>query len=236
MASPDASIDAQLRAQTEQYLEEMSDCVGLLPQLLRNYSRREGFEETAEEIRRLESQCDERNRRVSSLLSNATTREIGLRNTRLHLNSTQVLELYQRLDDIANTAERIAEELVTIRPPRIQSCFRRFQEMAEYATTAMGVLTEVIATFARLLCSWDETGTIAEGIQTIRAAESSCDRIRNVLIEDVFAGEAVADPLVYREFALLFDQLTDTIEDVTDQVVLISSSESWIGTEITHRE
>lgn len=233
MESSDASIDSQLRSQTETYLGDIADCVRLLPQLLKNYSRGRGFEETAAEIRRLESQCDEKNRQISGLLSNSTTKEIGLRNSRIHLNATQVLELYQQLDDIVNTVERIAEELITIRPPRIRSCFQQFQEMTGCATTAMNVLEEVVTTFTRLLCSHNKTGMIAEKIETIRAAESACDRIRNELIADVFADESIAQPLIYREFALLFDQLTDSIEDVTDQVVLISSSESWLSTEIT---
>lgn len=231
MESSDASIDSQLQAETETYLSDIAGCVRLLPQLLKNYSRGRGFEETAAEIRRLESQCDERNRQISGLLSNATSKEMGLRNSRIHLNATQVLELYQQLDDIVNTVERIAEELITVRPPRIRSCFQQFQEMTECATTAMAALEEVVTTFTQLLCSYEKTGLIAEKIETIRAAESSCDRIRNELTADVFADESVAQPLIYREFALLFDQLTDSIEDVTDQVVLISSGESWISTE-----
>lgn len=233
-ADLEASLDNRLVSQTETYLDTVSSCVNLVPQLLEDYSRGDEYRETADAIGSLEGDCDEQQRQLSSLLSNATVEDIGLRNTRIHLNTQQVFELYKRLDEVANTAERIAEELVTIAPPRIEPVFQRLREMAQCATTAISALDDAVTTFTRLLCSYDQSDTITDEIRTVRRAEATCDSLRNELIESVFADDSVAQPLVYREFALLLDRLVDTMEDVADQVVLISSNESWITTEPVH--
>ncbi|ERH08010.1 MAG: hypothetical protein J07HN4v3_00375, partial [Halonotius sp. J07HN4] len=41
----------------------------------------------------------------------------------------------------------------------------------------------------------------------------------------------LAQPLVYRELAVLFDELANTIEDLTDRITVISSDEPGIVTE-----
>jgi len=225
------SLESRFRSHTETYLDTIVECIHLLPRLFEEYAHGNDYRATAQEIRALESDCDESKRRISSLLSNATVEQIGLRNTRIHLNSPEILELYQQLDEVANVAEEIAEELVTIRPPRIEPHFGAFLELAWRATTAVTVLEAVVTTITRLLCSHDRSETLADEIRTIRRIESECDELRNDLIEGAFRDDAVDRPLLYREFARHFDRLVDTMEDVTDQVVLISSREDWIDAE-----
>lgn len=226
----DTSIDQQLVSNTEMYLALITNCVELVPELLESYPRQEDYQKIADEIRTLESKCDRRNRQIGALISNATVKEMGIRNTRIHVNSPQILGLYQQLDQIANIAEQIAEDLITIRPD-IAPYLHFYEEMANCSTTAMKALKNAIMTFITLLCAYDQTGTITDDIQIVRDAESSCDAIRNELIANVFADDDVTQPMVHREFALLFNQLTDTLEDITDRLVLISSTESWITTE-----
>ncbi|MCD2203552.1 DUF47 family protein [Halobacterium sp. KA-6] len=221
----------QVVEQTDAYLDAISECVDLLSRLVENYEPGDSARHLVEEIRGLESDCDAQSRRLSALITNTTVREFGIRNSRVHLNAEQVVRLYQLLDEIPNAAEQIAEDLVTIAPERRRSCFRRYREMVDHATTAMAALADAVHEFVRLLCSSTETGSITRHVETIRATESECDGVRNAVIADVFADEAIPQPMVYREFASLFDRLVDAMEDVTDQLVLLSSSEQWITAE-----
>jgi uncharacterized protein Yka (UPF0111/DUF47 family) len=217
--------------QTDAYLETISECVDLLSELVEEYTAGDAARQLVEEIRARESECDGRSRRISALVTNTTVREFGIRNSRMHLNAEQVVRLYQLLDEIPNAAEEIAEALVTVTPARRRSCFRRYREMVSRVTEAMGALHDAVREFVRLLTSSTETGSIAEHVATVRAAESDCDDVRNAVVADVFADETVDQPMVYREFACLFDRLVDAMEDVTDQLVLLSSSEQWITAE-----
>lgn len=221
----------QVVEQTDAYLDDISECVDLLSRLVEDYEPGDSTRHLVEEIRGLESDCDARSRRLSALITNTTVREFGIRNSRMHLNAEQAVRLYQLLDEIPNAAEQIAEDLVTIAPERRRSCFRRYREMVGYATTAMAALADAVHEFVRLLCSSTETGSIATHVETIRATESDCDGVRNAIIADVFTDKTISQPMVYRDLASRFDRLVDAMEDVTDQLVLLSSSEQWITAE-----
>ncbi len=225
------TLDGELVTETDLYINGVTECVTLVGTLLDDYLAERDYRETVDEIRTRESECDRTNRRISALITNATAKDIGLGNTRIHLNSTQIIRLYQRVDDVANAAEKIAEELLTIAPSPRDTYFRRYEEMVECATSAMEALNRAVTTFARLLCSPAESGSIAAEIETVRTAESACDELRNDLIADAFSDESLSDPWTLHRFAHLFDELVDTVEDVTDQLVLVSSSEEWIATE-----
>lgn len=227
----DDPFGERLISTTETYLDRIADCVTLLPTLLERYRSGADYRSIADRIQDVETECDRRNRRISSLVTNVTAEEIGLSNARIHLNSPQLVELYQTMDDIPNTAEQIAEELVTIGPACTDACFRGLSAMAEHATTAMAALVTAVTRFVRVLCTPSESGTIAEEIETIRDIESTCDSIRNEVVATAFESESVTQPLVHREFAHLFDELMDVMEDVVDQIVLVSSTEAWITTE-----
>ncbi|AFO58311.1 MULTISPECIES: DUF47 domain-containing protein [unclassified Natrinema] len=224
------TLDGELVTETSSYIDEITECVTLVKTLLDDYVSERNYRETVDEIRTRESDCDRTNRRVSALITNATATDIGLQNTRIHLNSTQIIRLYQRIDDIANVAEKIAEELLTISPSPRDAYFHRYEEMVECGVSAMHALNRAVVTFVRLLCTPTESGSIVAEIETVRTAESSCDELRNDIIADAFSDE-VSEPWVYHRFAHLFDELMDTIEDVTEQFVLISSNEEWIVTE-----
>lgn len=230
-ATPEASFADRVVTETEAYTGDVVECVRLVSELLEAYTAGGAYEETAAEIGRLETDCDRRNRRITGLITNATVEEIGLRNTRLHINSSQIIDLYQRLDRVANAAERIADELVAIDPARTERYVHYFGEMTDCATTAAAALERAVTEFVRLLCVPTESGSVAGAIRTVRDAESRCDGIRNDAIATAFTDQSVARALLYRELIHLFDSLVDAVEDVTDQLVLVSSSESGIETE-----
>ncbi|MCG1003370.1 MULTISPECIES: DUF47 domain-containing protein [Halobacterium] len=234
--SPEATPEFSKRVvdRTDAYLDRISECVELLSRLVEEYEDGDSSRALVEEIRAVESDCDAKSRRISALVTNTTVKEFGIRNSRMHLNAEQVVRLYQLLDEIPNTAERVAEDLLTVSPARRRRCFRRYREMVDHATAAMASLGDAVYEFVRLLCSATETGSIAGHVEAIRAAETECDSVRNAVVADVFDAD-VPDPLVYREFAFLFDQLVDAMEDVADQLVLLSSSEQWITAEPENR-
>lgn len=226
-----ASLDNELLAETESYLDAIGESVNRVPALLNDYSRGAAARETADEIRALESECDETVRRICGRISNATVEEVGLENTRIHLNVTRIVELYRRLDAVANRVERFAEELVTMAPPYEEPYFRQFREMADTASRAMAALDDAVTGFVRALCSGERSETIDDEIRAIRSAESACDSLRNGLVADVFSDDSIDQPMVFREFALHLDRIVDAMEDVADQIALISCTASWITVE-----
>ncbi|MFP8952201.1 DUF47 family protein [Natrialbaceae archaeon A-arb3/5] len=232
----DEDFGERIVARTDTYTADIEACVELVSQLFEEYLTGGDYRRTVDRIRELESDCDRHNRQLNALITNASVEEFGLRNSRVHLNLPQVTELYQAIDEIPNAAERIAEDLVTIEPPREERCFQGFLEMADCATTAVAILSEILTEFAQLLRTPSQSGTVANEIEAVRDAESSCDGIRNDVITAAFDEQPIPHALVYREFALDLDVLVDAMEDVTDQLVLVSSTESWITTELDHEQ
>jgi uncharacterized protein Yka (UPF0111/DUF47 family) len=221
-AEPERRFDDRIVSRTETYLDRIDECVRLLSDLVDAITTRE-------------SDCDRLKRDISAQITNADARDIGLRNARIHLNSPHVLDLYQRLDEIPNAIERLAEELVTIAPPREAATFDRYAEMARCAERAMDALADAVACYVRLLRSPSRSDSVAAEIATVRGAESSVDELRNEVIETAFADDAIDGAFVYRTFALRFDEVLDAMEDVTDTLVVASSTESWITTEPSDR-
>ncbi|QHS16294.1 DUF47 family protein [haloarchaeon 3A1-DGR] len=238
-AEPERRFDDRIVSRTETYLDRIDECVRLLSDLVDAYVDGGADDPTVRDlvdaITTHESDCDRLKRDISAQITNADARDIGLRNARIHLNSPHVLDLYQRLDEIPNAIERLAEELVTIAPPREAATFDRYAEMARCAERAMDALADAVACYVRLLRSPSRSDSVAAEIATVRGAESSVDELRNAVIETAFADDVIHGAFVSRTFALRFDEVLDAMEDVTDTLVVASSTESWITTEPNDR-
>jgi uncharacterized protein Yka (UPF0111/DUF47 family) len=224
-------LSSRIASETATYTDQISECVSLVATLLDRYATGEPHRETAERIRAIESDCDETVRRTTALIADASVDDVGLRNTRLHLNTPPVVEMYQRLDEVANAAETVANDVVTTGPPTAEPYAGRFREMAEHATAAMAALADAVRTVVELLCDPTRTGSIADAVGTVRDAESACDRLRNEATAAAFADESLDCPLLVRAFAGSLDALVDAMEDVTDQLRLVSSTEAWLTAE-----
>lgn len=225
-----AAVSERVVGGTEQYVSRVEACVALVSELLEQYVEGGPYRETAERIRTLESECDHAGRQVSAAITTAGAGELGLRHSRVHINSPQVVALFQTLDEVANAAEQVAEGVVTVGPPT-GSPFGRLREIADRATEAMAVLAGAVTAFVRALCDPVESVTLVDEVEAVRDAESTCDRLRNDAVATAFDDTPAAEALLYREFALLLDRLLDAMEDVTDRIVLISSNESWVQTQ-----
>jgi uncharacterized protein Yka (UPF0111/DUF47 family) len=230
-ADSDAGFGDRLVAQTDTYLEPLTDCVRLLPELLAQYEDDADTGETVERIEDLESECDQIHREITALITNGNPSDIGIRNTRLNYNQSGLVEFYRTIDVMANLTERIAHEITMMRPPHDNDCFAGLREMAEEVASMMSTLEDVVERFVHNLSDIDASDSFAGDIQSIRDAESRCDAIKNSVIETAFNTDGIDQPLMYRELAILVDDLANTMEDVTDQIITISSDEPGIVTE-----
>lgn len=231
MSTPD-DFGNRLESQTDAYLDRLADCLGLLPELLDQYAAGEDVAPTVERIGDLESQCDRMIRSITSSITNSNPEQMGLLNTRLNHNQSALIEFYKQIDSLANVTERIATELPMMRPEADNDCYAGLVEMAEHVANMTETLEEVVERFIRDLRSAGASDTLYDEIKAIRDMESRCDAIKDEVIETAFADDRIDQPLLYRELALLFDDLANTMEDVTDRMIVIASTEPDIVTEI----
>lgn len=223
-------FDEILESRTVTYLDQLTLCSTYLPDLLDEYANSDETAQTVETIEETESKCDDIRRSITALIANADSQDIGLLNTRIKFNQSALLKFYNDLDFIANHTERIAQELMMIQPSSEVASYDQLQEMAVIIVEMTEILSNVVVRFIQSLARTNASETLTDGIQQIRDFESQCDTIRNDVIKSVFEND-VDNPLVYREFAILFDELANTIEDLTDQITVISSEEPGIITE-----
>ncbi len=226
----DVSFGERLESRTVTYLARLNDCVALLPELLARYESGGDFEGVLAEIESLESEGDELVREITALITDAGADDIGLLNTRINFNESALLDFYGDLDVVANHTERIGQELAMMRPDPDAKPFESLREMGEQVAAMTETLEDVVVRFVRGLSRADARETLTEGIESIRAAESRCDVLRNEAISTAFADETITNPLVYREVAILLDELANAMEDLTDAMVIIASKEPGIVT------
>jgi hypothetical protein len=227
----EADFGERLETQTAAYLDRIDDCVVLLPRVLDEYADEGAYRDTVDEIAAVESECDDLVRDVRALITDAGPDDIGLLNTRINFNESALLDFYNELDVVANHTERIAQEVAMMRPDASVEPFADMREMADRIAEMVAVLGDVVEGFVRGLTRADGTETLADGIEAIRGLESECDDLRNDAIETAFADGAVDQPLVYRELAILLDELANAVEDLTDRIVVIASKEPGIVAE-----
>ena len=154
----------------------------------------------------------------------------SLLNTRINFNESALLDFYKELDVVANHTERIVQEVAMMRPDADVAPFRDMEAMAGRIAEMTALLADVVTRFVHGLARSDATETLTGEIEAIRGLESECDELRNDAIATAFRDDAVAEPLVYRELAVLLDELANAIEDLTDRIVVIASKEPGIVT------
>jgi hypothetical protein len=224
-------FEQRLASVTARFLDQLEACVGSLPVLLDRYAAGEPIESVVESISERESDCDRTNREFSRLISGSSVRDLGIRLTRVHLHSGQIIELYQLLDEIADHLEQFATELAAIDPPRQEQCVAGLREMADHCVAGMAVLSNAVDQYVRALCQPAESLSITEQIARIRELESESDRLRDVIIADAFREGPTATSMVYFQLATRLNTVLDTIEDVTDQMLLVTGNQDWIEIE-----
>jgi len=228
----ETGFSGTLESQTATYLDQLTLCSTYLPELFDEYASGDETRQIVTKIEETESECDEIRRSITALITNADAQDMGLLNTRLKFNQSALLKFYKDLDIIANHTERIGQELTMMQPSPTVACYDQLQEMATVTVEMTEKLSDVVARFIQSLARTDASETLTDSIEQIRDFESQCDTIRNDVIRSAFEGD-LEEPLVYREFAVLLDELANTIEDLTDQITVMSSEEPGIVTEAT---
>ncbi|QSG11644.1 YkaA [Halapricum desulfuricans] len=226
-----SSFSQQLESHTDAYLESFKAGIDLLPELLDQYAAGDDYSETITEIEDLESECDDRNLAIVALITNADPIDMGKLNTRINYNQSALVEFYRTVDVVVNVTERIAHELDMMRPPHDNACFEGLQEMAAEVADTTAVLEEVIERFVHDLGTYEASDSLTEEIQEIRDMESRCDELRNEVIATAFEDETIDQPLMYREFAILFDELANQMEDITEEIIVVASNAPGIVAE-----
>jgi uncharacterized protein Yka (UPF0111/DUF47 family) len=222
----------RLEATTDRYLDRLDNCVTALPTLVEEYSTDAGYGSTVDRIQSIESDCDELKLALGKLVTTADAKEVGLRLTWVHLHADRMLELYGHLDTIANVSEQFAEELAAIAPKRVDDCLDGIARMAELAVAAMAELGVVVREFVRTLCRPEYSASITQGVSAIRAFEGDSDAVRTRVLETAFDREHDATAVAYRQLAVLLDGVLDAMEDVTDQMHLMTGPDTWLDIEI----
>jgi len=200
--------------------------------VIRAYRNGEEYRSTVGKIGQLESDCDGIKRDLGALVTGADGGEVSLKQTWIRLHADRMLELFGHLDSTANAAEQFAEELAAIAPQRRSVPLEGLARMAELAVASMTELSAVVGAFVRALSRPDFEASITEGVSTIRTLEAESDTVRNCVIEAAFDGDGTADSVAYRQLAVLLDAVPDAMEDVTDQMHLMTGSEDWLDIEI----
>jgi len=224
------AFGATLESQTETYLAKLASCTDLLPTALTAYADGEAYAATTTQIEEIESECDQLRRDITASIANADSREIGLLNTPINLNQSALLDFYKQLDVVANHTERIAQEIGMLQPEPANDSYDKLQEMAALIVEMTEILDDVVTRFIAGLARNESTETLVDEIEQIRTLESKCDTARNEVIATAFESD-LAQPLVYRELAVLLDELANTIEDLTDRITIISTAEPGLVTE-----
>jgi len=118
-----------------------------------------------------------------------------------------------------------------MRPDADTDSFRDMREMADRITKMTAVLGDVVERFVRGLCAERRH---RDAHRRHRGDPRSGKRVRRPpqrRHRDRLADTDIDQPLVYRELAILLDELANTIEDLTDRIVVIASKEPGIVTD-----
>lgn len=231
VAGDSDTLEDRLVAQTETYLDQVSECVGYVPPLVEQYAADDDYQSTVERICELESRCDRTNRQISTLVADADVRDLGIRLTRVHVHSRQTIELFHLVDDVANSVEQFAEELVATAPERRPEQLDLLRTMAVTAVEAMESFRRLVTAFVKVLTAPECEAIVVNEVAAIREAESDCDQLRNEVVETAFEGDGTRTPFLYRELAHQLDELVDLMEDATDLLIRVTGNEISIELE-----
>ncbi|MFB6157687.1 MAG: DUF47 domain-containing protein [Haloferacaceae archaeon] len=220
-------------ALSETYTDRVHDCVDALDAVVERWAEGRSYGEPLRRVREFETVCDVTEREVTRTLvgfrADGTT-PFG----RSSVNLDDVAELYHALDDVANAAERTAEELAAIDPTLPRECAEGIRTMASLAVDAMALLETAIDGYVRALREPGSHARIRDAVEQIRGLESQCDELRNHVVDRAFAEVPDATALTCRHLATGLDAVVDAIEDVTDRLVYASGGQPWIDVPLDH--
>jgi len=232
--STNQDFEELLFEQAMSYIQHIADCLALVPRFIQEYqdTSTSEYQQTAEQISRLESECDLENRKLSALIATASNEDIQTTLTHSSLSSGQLIELIQQLDEIANSAEQFARRLVVVDLSLPKGYLGGLKRLATYAKDAMSPLQAVFTRFIRVFCLHENLIDVEHEVTKIRQIEKQSDLIRDEQIASLYSAQAGPETLVFgMDLLTALDSVTDNIEDVTDRLCYISGDQQWIEIE-----
>jgi uncharacterized protein Yka (UPF0111/DUF47 family) len=162
--------------------------------------------------------------------------------TGVYFRPRSVLELFDRVDEIANRAERFCGELAAMHPTlstdeqgvrgpsarsaRALPAVERADlvRMADLVVEGMEVLATAVTDLCSALCAARPDTDVQSAVARISRLESACDATRDKLLSDVFAGTPTVEALVVKELVDTLDGAMDAVEDAADHLGYVDST------------
>ncbi|WP_247010178.1 hypothetical protein [Halorientalis litorea] len=219
--TPTERFRREFEDQTDRYLDTLMECTARLSPALECYGQdADPFWDELEAVHRLESDCDD----LLQDLRLSVAESMQPNFTGVFFQPGPVLELFARLDAVPNAVEQFLTELAAMTPSLSVTALSDFVRMADIVTDAMATLVSVTADLCDVLCGTDAgTDDIHRRVESVIAAESRCDTVRDKLLSDAFAETDTAAALVVRALALTLDRAMDAVEDAAEQLVYVDS-------------
>ena len=219
--TPTERFRSEFDDQTDRYLDTLIECTARLSPALECYGHDAApFWDELEAVHRLESDCDDLLRDLR--LSVAESMQPNF--TGVFFQPGPVLELFARLDAILTAVEQFLTDLAAMEPSLSVTALSDFVRMADIVADATASLASVTADLCDVLCGIDsEAEALHQRVESVLAAESRCDTVRDKLLSDAFAETDTAEALVVRELALTLGRAMDAVEDAAEQLVYVDS-------------
>lgn len=202
---------------TEQYLDRVDGTVTRLPMVLETYrTGRTSFHQDVDEVRGMESACDDLLAVLRRTIASSTPNFTGI-----YLQRGDVLELFVRIDEVVNRVETFLTELAAMCPALSDGAHDDLVRMADLTAQATSLLTTATTSLIETLCRTGTETAVTGLVDEVRTLESRCDTTRTKLLADAFAEREADDALLWRELAVTLDAAMDAVEDAADQLSYI---------------
>lgn len=209
-------------ALTDAYLDHVTDATAGLPDALDAYGTDpEAFAVAVQRVAARESACDATLRDLRALVGESTPPN----DTELYLRMDEVARLYAAIDEVPNRAERFVRELDAIDPALSEDRRIALREMAALTDEAARKLARLAARFVECLVTDADPVPVVETAEELAELESACDRLKYDVLDAAFDDLPTADALVVRELVLTLDAAMDAVEDASEQLLFVNSTD-----------
>jgi len=206
---------------TGRYLDTVLDCTARVPVVVECYGTDEAaFQRERERVAGLESDCDELLADIRATVGDSMPPNF----TGVYFQPGSVLELFARIDEIANHAEQFCADLAAMGPSLTEIQHADVVRMADLVVEGTERLVDATAEVRAILCEAGSETTVQPQVSTIMRLESACDAVREKVVSSAFAAETTTASLVVRELAVTLDSAMDAVEDAADHLVYIDST------------
>jgi len=208
-----------LESLTASFCDGVRGCTALLPPALGAVvdGEAEAFAETAADAAAVESTCDERIRALRDHFV-----ELDPTLTGVYLQARDLLELFSRLDAVANAVEDALAGLASMEPS-LGPAGEPLGELAELAAASAARLADAVESYVRALCTGEPSRVDRDAVEAVRDAENRCDDLKRGALAAAFAPGLSVNGLAIREVTLALDAVPNAVEDAADYLSFLGN-------------